>query len=675
MSRSRTDRKPRPDVDLPAPDLSDDAGLYFPVEDAAKPFVRHSLEGRRAARDVLPLAALLEALGPAGVRRLQASRGLALVVQVPAADWCPHMEAALREIADFAHVVVRDGAARVANKQSEASDRVARLLTEGARVAGVSHAPERYLPETLMAAADMIVRVGPPSNRILADVIRAATGKRMRRMPPGLAGCLTFDALTAQIRFGSTPRECVARIQAAAQAQSGVDPLLGDVPPLESAHGYGNAAMTWARALVRDVAAWRAGTEGVDWEAIQRTALLYGPPGTGKSTFVRIVAKAAGIPLVATSVSSWFTGSNGYLDGVLKAWEAKIAEASAKAPCLLFLDEIDAIPSRDKISARGRDWWTPVITGVLAALDSTTSGETSRLIVVGATNHLSALDPALVRPGRLFPTIEIPRPSAVDLAGILRQHLGADVPDADLLPVAHLGAGGTGADAVGWVKAARSMARAEGRRMVLPDLVQAIAPADDRTPEELVVCARHEAAHAVAAFVLDVGALRSVSLAMARTSAGETRTVLHSRPFLTRAQIEDLAVVSLAGRAMDAAGGAPNSGAGGGEGSDLAKATELVATMHASYGLGDELTIRGGPAAAVLAMREDPALRRAVERDVQALYVTAVKFVREHRVVIEAVADRLVAERVLTGADVERLVRLHAIHGNPILARRTRNAR
>lgn len=673
MSRAQSDRKSGPDPDPILPDVIDDAGLHFPADDAGKPYVKARLEGRSPARDVLPVIALLDALGPAGVRRLQAPKPLALVIQVPGADWCAHVEGALRDIADFAHVVVRDGVSRHANRQTEGNDLVARRLAEGARVAGICHAPERYLPETLLAAADMVVRIGPPSNKVLSLVIRAATGKRTRRMPPSLAGSLTFDALTAQIRFGSTAKECVARLQAAAGALSGGDANLGDVPDLESAHGYGPAAMTWARALVRDVEAWRAGR--LEWSAVQRTALFYGPPGTGKTTFVRIAAKAAGLPLIATSVSSWFSGSSGYLDGVLKAWEAKIAEASAKAPCLLFIDEVDALPSRERLSDRGRDFWNSVIAGVLATLDSTTSGEASRLVVVGATNHVAALDPALIRPGRLFPTIEIPPPSAADLAGILRHHLGVDIPDADLLPVAHLGAGGTGADAVGWVKAARSMARAEGRRVTLPDLVQAVAPDDERTPEELLVCARHESAHAVAALLLDVGALNSVSLAMAKTSAGVTRTWLHKRNYLTRPQIEDLAVVALVGRAMDAAGGAPNSGAGGGEGSDLAKATELVAAMHASYGLGDDLTIRGGPAFAVTAMREDPLLRHAVERDVRALYVRAVTFVREHRPVIEAVADRLVAERILTGADVERLVRIHSPLRNPIPARRTRDAR
>ncbi|TNC11691.1 AAA family ATPase [Methylobacterium terricola] len=669
MSNSQNGRKPSHGNDAFVPELMprDEAG--FPADDAQTPYVRHGLAGLRAAREVLPGAALLEALGPAGLRRLRGPGGLAVVVEVPTADWCQHVGSALRDIVPFVHVEVRDGSSKTQHKPSEGNDKVARLLCEGARVAGVSHAPERYLPEALVAAADLVIRIGPPSNRVVAETIRAATGKRARRMPVAVAGSLNFDALTSQIRIGSTPRECIARIRSIAEARSGIDPQLGEVPDLETLHGYGSPAMEWARDLVRDLDAWREGR--LDWSAVQRTALLYGPPGTGKTSFVRSVAKAARIPLIATSVSGWFTGSNGYLDGVLKAFEGKLALAAAQAPALLFLDEVDAIPSRDGLSARGRDWWTPVITGVLAALDSTTSGDASRLIVVGATNHLSALDPAMIRPGRLFPPIEIARPSVEDLAGILRQHLGADLPGEDLMPVAMLGTGATGAEAVGWIKAARSAARAEGRRMVVADLARAVAPEDDRTPEELAVCARHEAAHAVAARIRDIGTLRSVSLAMSTGTAGSVRALLHGRTLMTRAQIEDLVIVALAGRAMDASSGAANTGAGGGSGSDLAKATELVASIHATFGLGDELAIRGGPDAAVAAMRDDPALRRVVERDLQALYARAVAFVRDHRPAIEAVAERLVATRVLSGEEVERLIRSHA--GTP--ARSNRNGR
>ena len=85
---------------------------FDPVDPAGSTYAQACLAGARRARDVLPAAALLEALGPAGVRRLRAPGGLGLVVQVPGPDWAHHVELALRGLADFAHVFVRTGASK-----------------------------------------------------------------------------------------------------------------------------------------------------------------------------------------------------------------------------------------------------------------------------------------------------------------------------------------------------------------------------------------------------------------------------------------------------------------------------------------------------------------------------------------------------------------------------------
>ncbi|CAO4164075.1 AAA family ATPase [Methylorubrum populi] len=644
-------RAPAPPKRRQAEHPADEFGT-LPNDDT---FASARTDGLRPACDTLPMIALAEALGPAGVRRLREDAGLALVVEVPSADWAHHIELALRQLCEWAHVYVRTGASRSFDKPSNGSDHVGNLLGAGARVAGISQAPTRYLPSALVAAADIHARVRQPSNRAIAFAIREATGKRVRRLPSASAAGLDLDTIFSCIRVGTTPADCVARLKAA-QAQGVGDALLADVPALEDMHGYG-AAMDWSQALVRDLDAWRGGR--LAWHSISRCALWTSEPGLGKSTLARAVAKASGLPLIATSVAEWFQASDGYLGGVLRTAELAFQQAATRAPAILFLDEIDAIPDRARLDARGRDFWTPLITYLLTALDGSTSGPASRLVVIGATNHASSLDAALVRPGRLHPVIRIKRPDATALAAIFRGHLGADLPDADLTGVAHMAAGASGADVVAWVKQARSTARAAARRMILADLTEAVAPPDERSPDELRVIARHEVAHAVAAVELDVGVLRSVSIAAGHTHGGSTQAVAHARTFLTRAQSEALTIVALAGRAMDIIGGAPNSGAGGGPGSDLARATALVAFAHASLGLGETLIHRGGPDDVERALHADPALRRAVERDLQRLQAEALSFVRSHRTVIEAVADRLFAERVLSGDEVVRLVRQH----------------
>lgn len=635
----------------PPRDLVD---VEFPEDAADDAFVGACLDGLRPARDTLARAALAEALGPAGLRRLRADSGLALVVEVPAPDWVSHVEAALRDICDFAHVVSRTGASRSLDKPTEGNDRVGRLLSEGARVAGVSQAPQRYLPAALVAAADLHVRLGPTSNRVVGHAIREATGKRARRLPPAVAASLDFDTITACIRLGTTPAECITRLQAATAGRDGSGPSLADVPDLQDLHGMGEAG-EWCRNVVRDLEAWRAGI--IRWDQIaSRSALWASEPGTGKSTLARSLAKAAKLPLIETGVGAWFTAGDGYLGGVMRAAEQALMRAAARAPAILFLDEVDSIPNRAALDSRGRDFWQPIVNFMLSELDGATSTTTSRLIVIGATNYATSLDAALIRPGRLHPVCHIPRPDAAALSRIFRSHLGPDLPDVDLTGVAHLAAGATGADVVSWVRQARSEARAEARRMILSDLVQAVAPPDERSQEELRIIARHEAAHAVAAVRMDVASLRSVSIVAGRTTAGSTRALLHPRGILTREQSEAIATVALAGRAMDALGGAPNSGAGGSSQSDLARATATVAAMHGCYGLGDSLTYRGGPEEVARAVNGDPAMRQITERELQRLYARACAFVREHRPTIEAVADRLIADRVLSGEEVTHII-------------------
>ncbi|MCR2888771.1 ATP-binding protein, partial [Escherichia coli] len=150
----------------------------------------------------------------------------------------------------------------------------------------------------------------------------------------------------------------------------------------------------------------------------------------GKSSFVRALAKAAGLPLVATSVGAWFTGSDGYLGGVLKAWDAAYANACALAPSILPIDEADSIPSREKMDDRAREWWTPLCTSILLGFDALNMPGAPEVCIIAATNHGSRLDPALVRPGRLGRVIEIKPPSAAELARIFRQHLDdGELPD------------------------------------------------------------------------------------------------------------------------------------------------------------------------------------------------------------------------------------------------------
>jgi SpoVK/Ycf46/Vps4 family AAA+-type ATPase len=230
------------------------------------------------------------------------------------------------------------------------------------------------------------------------------------------------------------------------------------VPLLQDLHGYGEAKK-WGLDLIGDLIAYRKGR--LPFASLSARVVLASEPGLGKTSFVRSLARSANLPLVASSVASWFTASSGRLDGVLRAIDKVFQEARAKAPAILFFDEIDALPSHTDLDDRSRSYWLPVVTHMLTLLDSAVSSENDNLVIIAATNHADALDPALVRPGRLDRIIKIERPDADAIAGILRQHLGNDLPDYDLAPIAELANGATGAELMGLVKRARALARAK----------------------------------------------------------------------------------------------------------------------------------------------------------------------------------------------------------------------
>ena len=594
-----------------------------------------------------------EALSRRDYNRLLRAGPLAVVAIVPSAAWIAPIKAELRKRTTFDHDVAH------ARKKSALLDAdeargCADALSGGGRVLGVSNSPGTGLPPTLVANADLTIRIRPPSDRALRRLIRWVTGQPIRHLPPGAATGLDLDVLCGAIREGSTSADCVRRIAAAARAGSVVDTTLADVPHVRDLHGYG-AAGIWARKLVDDIDAWRAaGSDPVAFAKLDRNVVLGGPPGTGKTTLTRSIAKSAGLPLIASSISALFASSTGYLDGVIKGFDEVVGRAVA-ANGILLLDELDALPNRATMSERDRTWWATVVAHVLTTLDGAVSGAMGRVIVIGCTNHIEKLDAALVRPGRLRP-IMIGLPTVADFAGIFRQHLGSDLAGVDLSIMARLAAGSTGAEVADFVGRARRAAADAGRPMTLADLLTVVAPVDGRSDEAVMVSAFHEAAHAVSTEVLGVGRVKAVSILGDARSGGRTDWVDAVGAFPTRSDIERIVVSGLCGRAADEMFGSANSGAGGAPESDLGVATQMIASLHGSFGLGDRLVMRAPSSAITEVLRYDPGFARTVDEHLGQLLDQAREFVRRHRDLIVLVAHALVEARVLDGEALRRLI-------------------
>lgn len=635
--------------------LYTDDGETAPLDD------RDAGPAYRSAAGTLAEFAVRDALGRAGLRAIR-RRALAVVVECPDASWVKPIKVALDNLS-WSEVHARTGASRTDDRPDKGNEPVRSALAGGGRVLGVSQDPARYLPAALTLSPDVVISVRPPSGALLAQVIKAATGRLPGTLPDGLARLLSYDEIVAQIRLGDTAAAAARRLAAASAAKLVVDPLVADAPPFESLVGYGDAH-GWGMGLIRSVEAWRAGAIPIT-DVANRNCVLASEPGLGKSTMVRSLAKSAGMRLVQTSVAAWFT-SNGYLDGVIKSANAVMEAAVAASPSLLMLDEIDAIPSREGLDADRSSWWTPVVVNMLLGIEALATHRTALVAVVGATNHPEKLDPALVRPGRLDRIVVLRRPDRQALVGIVRQHLAGDLADEDLTVVGELGAGATGATAAGWVQRARARAAVEKRAMTPHDLLAEIAPPETRSAAMLRRACAHEAGHAVAIERLSVGRVRTVSVVETGTEGGRVVQDPFTDDVPSRAEIENVVVALFAGRAAEAAlVGTVSAGSGGSAGSDLAQATRMVADIHGALGLGGRLAWRGSGERLVETLRFDPILDRAVEDDLRRLCARADELVDANRDVVERVAERLARERVIDGDALRAMLAAEAGEHGP----------
>ena len=398
-----------------------------------------------------------------------------------------------------------------------------------------------------------------------------------------LAGLDLLD-IAASFRADTTPAACLRRLERASRSRVGL-PEADAVLPLHQLTGYGEAQV-WATQLVADIARVRAGTMQA---SLLEGAIFFGVPGTGKTTIAKAIAQAANVPFYSTSVGDWFASSPGHLDGVIKAaavfFDALAVASRSSGTAVGFIDELDALPNRARLSDRGADWWLPIVTFCLIRIEELRH---AGIVLLAATNHIDRIDAALLRPGRFDRSFEIFPPDEAGRLGILHLHLGPDFADVDLTPLARLSHGMTGAVLAGCVRAARRKAETAGRRLTVDDLLVEIAPEDRRDPSELRAVALHEAAHALVGYRLGQEIVQ-VGIQAGEGYGGST-SLRSPRVVSDRASLERQVIALLAGRAADLfLGGGANAGAS----HDLREATLILAAIHATLGLGGQPRGRG----------------------------------------------------------------------------------
>lgn len=630
------------DFDHDSPDDDDADSVEETIPDSFTP------------RETLVSAAFAATITPAVRDAFKAASSRALVISVPSTAWISPVKDlfARRPFGRKWTCVARDGSDRRGHQPSVGNAEAATALAAGASVVGIAVAPEQVLPSTLIGAADFRLRLkfGP---KVVEEAIRKIYGSATQVEQRELVG-LDLEDVVAAMRPDSTEEDIKTRLSSAARMRVGQTDA-EDVPLLDSAIEYG-AAREWALALSRDMREYRAGN--LPWSAVDRGAVFHSGPGMGKSVLARSIARACESTLIVGSVGELFANSSGYLDGVIKAQRELFAKAVAAAPSILFLDEIDGLPSRESLSDRGRDWWMPVIEDFMLLLDDATSARREGVVVIGATNRIKAVDPAILRPGRLERAIEITAPGLDGILNILRFHVRDSLPEKDLRAAAEMLDGFTPAEIMERVRSARRMARTAGRDLSADDLKRAIMPATTRPPAVLKRIAIHEAGHVVVAIVTGFGTVRSVRIGGREGAGGVTSITPDWSDLDTRHSIESQVVGILAGRAAEIVLlGAPSTGAGGSERSDLALATRLMASLELSLGLGESgLVFVGDVEAALEELRLDRTVRHRVDEMLKRLQARACQIVESHRDQVLAVADALIEKSFLSGQEIGKIL-------------------
>ena len=408
---------------------------------------------------------------------------------------------------------------------------------------------------------------------------------------------------------------------------------------------------------------------------IPKGIILVGPPGTGKTLLAKAIAGEAGVPFFSISGSDFVEMFVGV--GASRVRDL-FEDAKKHAPCIVFIDEIDAVARRRGTGmGGGHDEREQTLNQMLVEMDG--FGVNEGIIVMAATNRVDILDPAIMRPGRFDRKVFVGRPDVGGREEILKVHarnkpLGEDV---DLKQIAQTTAGFTGADLENLLNEAAILAAKENRAYIIQDdirrsFVKVGLGTEKRSrvisDKEKRITAYHEAGHAILFHVLpDVGPVYSVSIIPTGAGAAGYTMPLPERDemFNTRGQMLQEIVVSLGGRvAEEVIFDDITTGAS----SDIKKATQLANSMVTRYGMSkavgpvnydedeDEVFI-GRDLAHTRGYGEQvaSAIDSEVKRIIEECYRRATELIKEHEDVLHACARLLLEKEKIGRTEFEAL--------------------
>ena len=400
--------------------------------------------------------------------------------------------------------------------------------------------------------------------------------------------------------------------------------------------------------------------------------LLVGPPGTGKTMLAKAVAGEADVPFFSISGSEFVEMFVGM--GASKVRDL-FKQAKEKAPCIVFIDEIDAIGKKRDGQVGGNDEREQTLNQLLTEMDGFEGN--NGVIILAATNRPESLDPALTRPGRFDRRVPVELPDLQGREAILRVHANKikTQGDIDYTQVARMASGASGAELANIVNEAALRAVRDGRKCAtqadLEESIEVVIAGYQKknailTDKEKLTVAYHEIGHAlVAAKQTNSAPVQKITI-VPRTSGalGYTMQVEEGNHYLlTREEIENKIATYTGGRAAEeVAFGTISTGAS----NDIEQATKLARAMITRYGMSEDFDMvametvsnqyLGGDTSLSCSAQTQAEIDRQVVALVKKQHALALEILQNNREKLDALSKYLFEKETITGEEFMRIL-------------------